>query len=314
MAKIDTSVHTRLPVHLDVRDLKLVAMTARLGSLSRAADALHLSQSTLSHHLSELEARVGAALFYRSGRRLTLTPVGERLRDGATPLLEKISSLEQLLVNPDSLRSKVKLRFATECYTTYSWFAQIARAFLSKWPNVELRLVTEATQHPLPALQSGDLDLAITTRAPSGKKFNIYPLFKDELIAAVAPDHPWARLRQASLERFREVQLLTYPSDPMESYFMRKVLLPAGVLPSQTLGIQLTEAILEFAKAGLGVAVVARWIVADSFRNGALIPVKIGRGGLQRTWNAVWLRAHPQLACIDSFAKLLRSQAGRNCQ
>jgi DNA-binding transcriptional LysR family regulator len=69
---------------------------------------------------------------------------------------------------------------------------------------------------------------------------------------------------------------------------------------------------LEFAKAGLGEAVVAHWTVADSFRNGALIPVKIGRGGLHRTWNAVWLRTHPQQACIDAFARLLRSQAGRN--
>jgi LysR family transcriptional regulator, regulator for metE and metH len=310
MAKIDGSIQAHLPVHLDVRDLKLVAMTAQLGSLSRAADALHLSQSTLSHHLSELEGRVGAALFYRSGRRLAPTLVGERLRDGATSLLEKISSLEQLLANRDLLRPKATLRFATECYTTYSWFAKIARAFLKKWPNVELRLVTEATQRPLPALERGDLDLAITTRAPAGKKFNICPLFKDELIAAVAPDHPWARSRQASLEQFRDVQLLTYSSDPMESDFIRKVLLPAGILPSQTLGIQLTEAMLEFARAGFGVAVVAHWTAADSFRNGTLIPVKIDRGGLHRTWNAVWIPTHPQQACIDDFAKLLRSQAG----
>lgn len=144
-----------------------------------------------------------------------------------------------------------------------------------------------------------------------GKKCNLFPLFKDELIAAVAPDHPWARSRQVSLEQFRNVQLLTYSADPMESDFIRKALLPAGVLPSQTLGMQLTEGMLEFAKAGLGVAVVAQWTVADSFRNGALIPVKIGRSGLHRSWNAVWLRTHPQQAGIDAFAKLLRSQAWR---
>ncbi|HEX7136520.1 MAG TPA: LysR family transcriptional regulator [Vicinamibacterales bacterium] len=313
MVEIDSRfANNQLPMHLDVRDLKLVATTAQVGSLSRAADVLHLSQSTLSHHLSELETRVGTPLFYRTGRRLILTTLGERLRDEATPLLEKIRSLEQLLGNGHALRSRQKLRFATECYTTYSWFGKVARTFVKEWPDFELTLIPEATQRPLPALEHGDLDIAITTRVPAGPKFRTARLFKDELVAAVAPDHPWAASRQVSLERFRDVQLLTYSPDPMDSDFVREVLLPAGILPGQAMGIRLTEAMLEFAKAGLGVPVVPRWAAEESFGSGALIAVKIGRSGLHRVWNAVWLRSHPHQACLSSFAKLLRPQTRRN--
>src|SRR6185503_5212655 len=69
---------------LEVRHLELVAAVADVGSLTRAGDRLHLTQSALSHQLRDIESRLGTALFLRVGKRLVLTPAGACCRRRAT--------------------------------------------------------------------------------------------------------------------------------------------------------------------------------------------------------------------------------------
>src|SRR2546430_8748358 len=77
-------------VDLEVRHLQLIAAVADVGSLTRAGDRLHLTQSALSHQLRDIEARLGAPLFLRVGKRLVLTPAGERLLASARDVLERL--------------------------------------------------------------------------------------------------------------------------------------------------------------------------------------------------------------------------------
>ena len=80
---------------LEVRHLRLVSAVAELGSLTRAGDRLHLTQSALSHQLRDIESRLGAALFLRVGKRLVLTPAGERLLATARDVLDRLDRTEQ---------------------------------------------------------------------------------------------------------------------------------------------------------------------------------------------------------------------------
>jgi len=289
---------------IDIRDLRLITTIAQTGSLTNAANVLHLTQSTLSHHLAELENRINKPLFYRSGRRLMLTPVGDRFRIAAEPILERMNSMRHELANGGS-EARAELRFATECYTTYPWFGRIAREFKAKCPNVELKLITEATARPLLELEQGSIDIAITSSRVRNKKLCVQDLFSDELVAVVAKDHPWAEAKAIGIKEFSRIHLLAYSANPMDSDFVREILLPAGVVPLKVSGIQLTEALLEFARACLGVAVVARWTVGNLSENGELVAIRIGQNGLHRNWKAVWMRNHPKPEILMTFAKML---------
>src|SRR4029453_16864185 len=79
---------------LEVRHLQLVSAVADVGSLTRAGDRLHLTQSALSHQLRDIESRLGTALFLRVGKRLVLTPAGERLLASAREVLERLDRTE----------------------------------------------------------------------------------------------------------------------------------------------------------------------------------------------------------------------------
>src|SRR3954451_9269285 len=100
---------------LEIRHLRLVAAVAAVGSLTRAGDQLHLTQSALSHQLRDIESRLGAALFLRVGKRLLLTPAGERLLEWATDVLGRLEQTEQEIRERGRARAG-RLRITTECY------------------------------------------------------------------------------------------------------------------------------------------------------------------------------------------------------
>lgn len=291
---------------LDVRDLRLVAAVARHGTLTKAGEFLHISQSGLSHQLADLEGRIGAPVFARLGRRMVPTPVGERLLAAGADVLSAMERAQ------DEVRSAVAdrvamLRLSTECYTCYHWLPPLLRRFEQAFPQVETRIVAEATRRPVEALLEGSLDLAITSCPPDDRRVRSRRILRDELVAIVAPDHPWAGRRYVKPDAFADQHVITYDVQPAQSTFFQEFLLPAGVTPDRVSHIQLTEAILEMVKAGLGVTVHARWAVAPQLADGSLVAVRLGSRGLHRTWCAATRRQKHDPAWLTGFVDLLAS-------
>jgi LysR family transcriptional regulator for metE and metH len=289
---------------LETRDLRLVTAVADHGGLTRAGAALHLTQSALSHQLADLERRMGTELFARRGRRLVPTPAGERLITSARPILSALSRAEDDVRGVAAAREAV-LRMSTECYTCYHWLPAVMREYHRKFPKVETRVVAEVTRRPIPALLRGQLDLAIVSTPVRDRRIDTTPLFRDEMMAIVAPDHPWAAKRWIAAEDFANEHLISYTLSPSESTLQQEVLIPAGVAPRQISQVELTEAIIELVRAGLGVGVLARWAVAPQLDAGTLRAVSITDRGLERQWSAATLRHKSTPLHLRAFVELL---------
>src|SRR5499427_10269537 len=141
---------------LEVRHLRLVAAVADCGSLTRAGDRLHLTQSALSHQLPDIESRLGAALFLRVGKRLVLTPAGERLLSSARDVLERLERTERDIREMGRSRAGL-LRLTTECYTCYHWLPPLLMHYRRRFPRVEVRIDVDATHHPVEMLLAGKI-------------------------------------------------------------------------------------------------------------------------------------------------------------
>ena len=290
-------------MELELRHLRLVTAIAEEGGVTRAAGRLHLTQSALSHQLRDVEERLGTPLFLRLKKRMVPTSAGEKLLRSAGPLLTAVKRVEDEVGLVASGREGA-LRIATECYTCYHWVPPVLAEFARSHPLVDVRIVAEATRRPLEALLAGRLDVAIVSTPVTDPRVSARPLFRDEMLAVVSPRHPLAARKRIRPEDFAAETLILY-TGPEDSTLFARVLRPAGVEPRALMEIQLTEAILELVKAGLGISVLARWAVARELAAGTLIGIRLSGGGLRRRWCAATLTASDTPRYVSEFVALL---------
>ncbi len=293
---------------LDVPDLALVREIAGTGSVTRAGARLHLTQSALSHRLRSVESRLGTPLFLRLGKKMVLTPAGERVLVTARRVLDELERAE------DELRVLARdgsgvLRLCTQCYTGYHWLPPLLRAFHAKHPRVEVQIVVDATYRPVDALLGGEIDLAVLTASVDDARLLVRPLFEDEMLAVVAPGHPLAARERIQPADLAAEHLIVYKTERRDSYVFTRILDPAGVEPVRVSKVPLTEAILEMVKAGMGVAVMARWVIAPALDSGAVRALRITRRGIIRRWSAATLRDRREPRWQADFVELLRDRA-----
>lgn len=293
---------------LEVRHLSLVHEIAATGSVTRAAERLHLTQSALSHQLRDIESRLGIQLFLRLGKRMVLTPPGDRVLGAARRVLDEIARTEEDL-RLMAQNGKGVLRLCTQCNTGYHWLPPLLQAFHRKFPGVEVQIMVNATDHPIDALLEGQIDLALVTSEIDDKRLATTPLFEDELVAVVAPSHPFARRPFIEPDDFADEHLIIYKADRQDSYTFTRILAPHGVEPARVSQVPLTEAIIELVKAGLGVSVMARWAIEPAIKSRAVAAVRIGAGGVYRAWTAVRLRDRTEPKWQHEFVALLSRQA-----
>jgi LysR family transcriptional regulator for metE and metH len=293
---------------LEVRHLALVAEIAATGSVTRAAERLHLTQSALSHQLRDVESRLETPLFLRLGRRMALTPAGERVLASARRVLDELARAEDDVRALSAPGSGV-LRLCTQCNTGYHWLPPLLATFHRRYPAVDVRIVVEATDRPVAALLDGQIDLAFITDATDDARLVTRPVFKDELVAVVPPAHAFAARPYIDAVDLAGTHLLLYNLERRSSDIFRYVLMPAGVEPARASRVPLTEAILELVKADQGVGVMARWAIDPAIRAGAVRAVRIGRKGVFRPWLAATLRHRVEPKWQTDFVALMAAQA-----
>jgi LysR family transcriptional regulator, regulator for metE and metH len=296
-----------MSMDLEVRHLRLVSAVAELGSLTRAGDRLHLTQSALSHQLRDIESRLGAALFLRVGKRLVLTPAGERLLATARDVLDRLDRTEQDIHQMGKARAGM-LRLTTECYTCYHWLPPLLVRYRKRFPQVEVRIDVGATGRPLDMLLAGKLDLAIMSSPVRDRRLVSRPVFDDELVVVAARDHRFAKQTHVRLSDLRDETLYVYPPRE-ESRVLQEVLVPSGHVPARVEEVMLTESIAELVKAGLGVSVLARWAVQPLVDAGSIVVRPLTARGLRRQWRAVMLKDLAGADYIDEFIELLGKHA-----
>jgi LysR family transcriptional regulator for metE and metH len=294
---------------LELRHLRLVKAIADAGSVTRAGDLLHLTQSALSHQLRDIESRLNAPLFHRVGRRMMPTAAGRRLIETAAGVLSVMRQTEEE-IKAAARGGEGTLRISTECYTVYHWLPPLLKKYRVAHPMVDVRIDAGATANPMQALLEGRLDVAVVAGPSHDRRVTAHPLFDDNMVVIAAPSHPLAKRPFVRPEDFRTETLLLYA--PKErSHVYQRVVARAGVTPRAIQEIQLTEAIIELVKAGLGVAILSEWAVAPYVRAGELRAIPLTRRGHRRQWSAVTLRDMSGIPYVADFIRLMAANTPR---
>jgi LysR family transcriptional regulator for metE and metH len=273
----------------------LIKAIVEEGSLTKAINKLHLTQSALSHQLKEAEFQLGTKIFLRQNKKLILTKAGEKLYDAANEILSKLSDTEKQIKSLVFGESG-EIRISTECYSGYHWLPSVLKQFHFLYPNIELKIVMEATHYPLQKLLDNKLDIAIVSDQVKDSNIKYIELFQDEMVMIVSDNHRWADKKFVVAEDFAEEHLLIH-SLPLETVTVHQSFLnPAKVTPKKITPIPLTEASIEMVKAEMGVMSMAKWAFQPYQKNTGLRAIKIGKNGLKRKHFIAYLnnRNHPE--------------------
>lgn len=266
---------------MEIRHLKLIKAIVEEGSITKAIDKLHLTQSALSHQLKEAEYQLGTQIFLRQNKKLILTKVGEKLYETANEVLEKLSGTEQE-IKQMIFGEFGTIRISTECYSSYHWLPSVLKQFHLLYPNVDLQIIMEATHYPLQKLQENVIDIAITSDPIKDSNIKYLELFQDEMLMVVSANHSWADKKYVIAEDFVNEHLLIH-SLPLETVTIHQFLLaPAKLTPKKITPLPLTEASIEMVKADMGIMAMAKWAVQPYLKDNSLKTIKIGKNGLKR--------------------------------
>lgn len=291
---------------IELRHLRTLAALAEAGSLSVAAERVHLTQSALSHQLKTLEDHYGTTLFQRKSNPLRLSPAGQRLLDLARETLAAVDNAERDVAR---LRGDAggELRVVLECHTCFDWLMPVMDDFRKRWPEVEVDLVAGFHSDPHKLLRESKADLVIGSPAARGRGWKVLPLFQFEILAVLPLGHRLRSRRYLEASDFAGETLITYPVPEERIDFVREVLRPAGVkLPRRT--AELTVAILQLVASRRGVAALPNWGLKNYVDHDYVIAKRIGPKGL---WSDLHATASSKLATrayFTEFVSIIRAR------
>ena len=280
---------------------------AREGTLTRVAACLNVTQPALSRHLQSLERRLAVPLFHRTGRRLVPTRDGALVISHAEDLLAQLARVQQAFRTLGGRRERL-FRLGCECFTAFYWLPRILDRMTARHPDTAVDLALGATRAPLVHLRRGTIELALINSTPLSRRFAVQPIFADEFVALVAPNHAWASRTAVAPGAFRHEHVLLV-APPQHSTFVLRFLDPAGVQPRRMTDVSLVGALVTLVEGGYGVGVLPRWIVGPEIRAGRLVAVRLGRRGLGRPWNLATPRRLSSDPWVQEFIRQLATVA-----
>jgi DNA-binding transcriptional LysR family regulator len=243
---------------MDLQKLRGFYWAAQLGSVSGAAQMMHVTQSAISHQLRSLEEELGAKLYERFRHGITLTPDGERLVLYARKVVHSVDDLQsEFAENRGQPYGTVRLA-AFRGIATHSLPA-IVKHFYDRHPNVRLVISSRAFDAAtLNMIAGGQADLGITASWNEFGGMHYLEYVSYDVFACTRKDHPWVdRTEPLTLEELSRQPLLMYEQGTAIRNRLDQVFARHELKPEVPISVGGSQALLEFVKIGLGVGIVS---------------------------------------------------------
>ncbi|MBI1174055.1 MAG: LysR family transcriptional regulator [Sideroxydans sp.] len=261
--------------------LEIVRAVAQHGSLTAAAERLHLTQSALSHTVRKLEDQLGLAIWYREGRSLRPTQAGEYLLTVSNRLLPQLIHAEDRL-QQFAQGERGNLRIGMECHPCYQWLLKIVSPYLAEWPDVDVDVKQKFQFGGIGALFGYEIDMLVTPDPLYKTGLTFVPVFDYEQVLVVGPQHPLRGTKYVLPKQLSDETLITYPVAIERLDIYNLFLTPESIAPKRHKIIETTDIMLQMVASGRGVAALPRWLVEEQSIRFDVAPVKLGPRGMAK--------------------------------
>lgn len=291
------------------RQLETFAAVARLGSFTRAAEELHLTQPAVSLQIRQIADVVGMPLFEQNGREITLTAAGEELQSAVRSLDDVWNRLESAL---DALKGLKRGRLRVALVTTAKYFLpRMLGTFCQHYPEIAIELEIGNRQRIVERLRSNCDDLYVMSYPPEDLDIVSTPFLDNEHVV-IAPAGHWAARRRVTLDDLRDEPFLLREPGSGSRHAIDNHLAACGCPLNVRLSLASNEAIRELVASGMGLAVLSRHSLGDAVERGEIAILKVKGFPLRQPWSIVRLRSKvlslPAQAFMDALLRAGKRQ------
>jgi len=294
---------------LDFGQLEAFVQVAAHHSFSRAAEALQLTQPSITARIQTLERELGEKMFERGGRGVRLTDAGTILLPYAERMLQMLREAKESVEEVRSVQAG-RLRLGSALTISTYVLPRILRTFHSRYPGVEVMVHTGRSEQVLNMLLSDEVQvgLAHSLVHPDVETVDLYA---DEVILVANPEHPFAANRQATIEEVGSQPVIL--ADRGSSYYglTHGLFRQAGVVPNVAMELDSMEATKRMVEEGLGIALLPRVCLERELKQGLLTEVAITNApAISRQIALIYRKSRKRVRTVQAFLEVLRSIYG----
>lgn len=282
------------------RQLKVFNEVARHLSFIRAAENLHLTPPAVTMQIKELEGHVGAPLFERRGKQVSLTTTGEYMLVYARKILSTLKDAEDAAARLQRAEAGV-LTIGLVSTAKYFMMKMLAE-FRKKHPGVELKLALGNRDQLVQMLQNNEVDIAVMGRPPKELQTRAEPFAAHPHVFIAAPGHALTKQAQLTPEDLRLYDFIVREVGSGTRVAMEKFMSDAKVEPRLNMQLKSNEMIKQAVMAGLGLGFISLHTIGQELSQGLIEILPVDGSPVVRAWNVV----HTQSKMLSPAAEAFR--------
>jgi DNA-binding transcriptional LysR family regulator len=296
---------------VDLRQLEIFVKVAELGSFSKAAEALFLTQPTVSEHVRALEDEFGLRLLDRLGRGATVTRAGQLLCSYATRMLALSREARQAM---DSFQGRLSGELIIGGSTIPGEYVlpTFVGRFKDKYPDISITLLIGDSQAVIDWVADGRAELGMAGARIAHRGVDYKELMPDEVVVIVPATHPWHGRKQITVDELRGEPLLLRERGSGTRAALEAALGNAGIdLDSFRVVGEMgsTQAIKQAVKAGVGISLVSRRAVEEECKSGLIWCVRVKDFKVTRSFYLATHKERSRSPIAEAFRCFLEAEA-----
>lgn len=287
------------------KQLRAFVSVVKLGTLTRAAEALYLSQPTVSLLLQALERELGVSLVERRRRRINLTDAGEALYELARPLVESWETLDRDFQSRVQGLQGGRLTIAAGTSTIQYLLPELVRGFRERFPAVQLQLANVTGKDGMALLRADDADFAVGSMLDVPNDIAWAPVRHYDPMLIMPPDHPLAAKEKITLEDLSPYGLIL-PPQRLSTYRLVDLVFQQRQVPYHVaIEVGGWDVIKEYVAMGMGISIVTGICITEA-DHGRLAVRNMKQYFPQRSYGVVMRKGRLLSAEARAFIDLIR--------
>lgn len=293
--------------HTTFRQMQVFEAIVRLGSFTRAAEELFLTQPTVSTQLKKLTDVMEIALIDQAGRRIKATDAGEELYRAIRSIFDTLSDLDTRIAELKGL-SRGRLRLGV--ITTAKYFApEILGDFCREYPGVDVSLKVTNRDRILERIHDNEDDLYILGQPPeSENNIQAYAFVPNPLVVMAAKNHPLCKESHITVKRLAQESFISREVGSGIRDAAMKVFAEHGVVPNIRMELGSNEAIKHAVVGGLGVAVLSLHALSLEGAEGPVEVLDVEGFPIEREWYLVHSKDKELSVIARTFLEFAQSR------